>query len=136
MRASTHADDVNMSAAVRKCSVRADRQTFHGTLVPRAWIRGVFWDRVDVERDQITLRPWLRRQRVVNRDSIDSIGFEPLMLPLVWSTSVRFLRDEQDVVPLLFTPDFRRRFRRALEDCGWPVVDLAPMPLRNFLRGR
>lgn len=84
------ADDVSMSAEVRKASSRADQQTFHGMLVPRAGIRGVFWDRVDIDGDQITLRPWLRRRRAVNRDSIDAVGFEPITLPLMWQTSVRF----------------------------------------------
>src|SRR5437879_1214932 len=65
LRCLRDADDVNMSAEVRKASRRADQQTFHGMIVPRAWIRGVFWDRVDVDRDQITLRPWLRRRRIV-----------------------------------------------------------------------
>lgn len=46
MRCLTDADDVNMSTEVRKASIRADHQTFHGMLVPRAWVRGVFWDRV------------------------------------------------------------------------------------------
>jgi hypothetical protein len=121
------ADDVTMSS---------DRQTFHGMLVPRVWIRGFFWDRVDIDRDQITLRPWLRRRRVVERSSLDAVGFEPVMLPLMWATNVRFLRTGHDVVPLLFTPTFQQRFRKALDDLGWPIVDLAPMPLRSFLRGR
>src|SRR5947207_1774284 len=125
-----------MTPEVLKSSMQADHKTFHGMLVPRVWIRGFFWDRVDVQRDQIVLRPWLRRRRVVNRDSVDTVGFEPVMLPLMWKTNIRFLRDGQDVVPLLFAPGFKRRFRQALEDLGWPVVDLAPMPLRSFLRGR
>ena len=105
-------------------------------LVSRAWIRGLFWDRVDVGPDEIMLRPWLRRRRVVDRGSVDAVGFEPVMLPLMWNTNVRFLRDGQDVVPLLFTPGSMQGFRQALVDLGWPVVDLAPMPLRSFLRGR
>jgi hypothetical protein len=121
------ADDVTMTS---------DRQTFHGMLVPRVWIRGFFWDRVDIDRTQITLRPWLRRRRVVERASIDAVGFEPVMLALMWATNVRFLSAGHDVVPLLFTPTSQQRFRRALDDLGWPVVDLAPMPLRSFLRGR
>jgi hypothetical protein len=136
MHGNKDADDVSMSAEVHKASRRADQLTFHGMIVPRAWIRGVFWDRVEVDRDQITLRPWLRRRRVVNRDSVDAVGFEPIKLPLMWKTNIRFLRGGQDVVPVLFTPGFKQRFRQALEDLGWPVVDLAPMPLRNFLRGR
>jgi hypothetical protein len=60
--------------------MHVDQRTFHGTLVPRVWIRGFFWDRVDVERDQLVLRPWLRRRRVINRDSLDAVGFEPVML--------------------------------------------------------
>src|SRR5438477_11569587 len=102
MRRPRDADDVNMSAEVPKAARRTDQRTFNGMIVPRAWIRGVFWDRVDVDRHQITLRPWLRRPRVVFRDSIDAVGFEPIMLPLMWKTNIRFLRDGQDVVPLLF----------------------------------
>jgi hypothetical protein len=87
--------------------------------------------------DQITLRPWLRRQRVIERDSVDAVGFEPvLFLPFVWKTNVRFLWNGQEVVPKLFTPWSKRRFRRVLDDLGWPVVDLAPMSNRSFIRGR
>jgi hypothetical protein len=68
----------------------ADQQTFHGMVVPRAWTKGVFWDRVDIDRNRVTFRPWLRRQRVVNRDAVDAVGFEPIMLPLVWSTTCGF----------------------------------------------
>jgi hypothetical protein len=125
MRAPAGADDVTMSGV-----------TFHGSIVSRAWVRGAFWDRVDVDRERITLRPWLRRRRVIDRSAIDAIGFEPVMVPLMWNTNVRFLRDGQDVVPLLFTPSSQQRFRHALSDLGWPVEDLAPMPWRSVLRGR
>ena len=125
MRALADADDLTMS-----------RVTFHGSIVSRAWIRGVFWDRVDVDRERITFRPWLRRRRVVERESVDTVGFEPVMLPLMWSTNVRFLLDGQDVVPVLFTPASQQRFRQVLRDLDWPVRDMAAMPLRSFLRGR
>lgn len=125
MRALADADDVTMSSL-----------TFHGSIVSRAWVRGAFWDRVDVDRERITLRPWLRRRRVVERDSVDTVGFEPVMLPLMWSTNVRFQREGRDVVPLLFTPTSQQRFRQTLRDLNWPVVDMAAMPLRSFLRGQ
>jgi hypothetical protein len=128
---------MNMNRVTGKRPSRGERQSFHGAIVPRVWINGFFWDRVDVDADQIVLRPWLRRRGVVDRDSVDMVGFEPVaLLPFVLKSNVRFLCDGRDVVPRLFTPIFKRRFRQAIEDLGWPVADLAPMSLRSYVRGR
>lgn len=78
-----------------------------------------------MNRDQITLPPWPPRRRVVNRDSTDTVGFESVMLPLMWTTNIRFLRDGRDAVPLLFTPCFKQRFRQALEDRGCGFISSA-----------
>jgi hypothetical protein len=130
------ADEMSMRNVDREVPKGGEQYSFHGGIASRTWIHVSFWDRVDVSADRIVLRPWLRRQRVVDRASIDTIGFEPVMLPLMWKSNIRFLRDGRDVLALMFTPAFKGRFRRALEDLGWPVVDLAPMSLRSVLRGR
>lgn len=109
---------------------------FRGSIVSRAWIRGVFWDRVDVDHHRIVLRAWLRRVRVIEREDVDAVGFQDVTLPLMWTWHVRFLRSGHDVVPLLFTPAAKQRFRHALEDLDWPTVDLAPMSVHEFIRGR
>jgi hypothetical protein len=138
MRRGRMADDASMrSAGISAASMKGQRHSFHGSIVSRVWIHGAFWDRVDVDADEIVLRPWLRRRRVIDRHSVDTVGFEPVMfLPFVWKTNVRFLRDGQDVVPKLFTPARKRGFRRVLHELRWPVVDLLPMSNQSFIRGR
>jgi len=131
MRSTAAADGEGMS------SVESGRRTFHGDIVPdRIWMRGIPWDRVDVERDKIVLRPWLRPRRAIDRAAVDAVGFQQIKIPFMNGTDVRFLREEQDVVPVVFHPLKLERFREALEDLGWPVSDCKPVPPRGYWRGR
>jgi hypothetical protein len=96
---------------------------FHGAIVASPSIRGSFWDRVDVSREHIHLRPWLRKNIVVDRDLADSIEYEQDRGPFTWATNVYFRFSDGTYSPKLFVPARPQKLRNALGELGWPVKD-------------
>ena len=56
-------------------------QRFRGSLVASPWTKGVFWDRVDVTREQIRLHPWLRKRVILDRPQVKVVEFETVRYP-------------------------------------------------------
>jgi hypothetical protein len=101
---------------------------FRGSLVSSPWINGVWWDAVDINEEHIVLRPWLRRNITLTRSSIDRVEITRVRVPFNWSTYVSFHRLDGTVAAKIFTPWQRRKFRAALIELGWIVVDKAGRP--------
>ena len=98
-------------------------EVFRGSLTASPWTRGWFWDRVEVSVHTIVLRPWMRSVVKLERAHIDCIEFERVRLPLWLVTNVRFRRTDGSMAPKIFVPVRTRRFRLALDACGWPTAD-------------
>jgi hypothetical protein len=101
---------------------------FRGSLVSSPWINGVWWDAVDIDEERIVLRPWLRRNITLDRSIIDHVEITRVRVPFNWSTYVSFHHVDGTTAAKIFTPWQRRKFRAALIELGWIVVDKGGCP--------
>lgn len=98
---------------------------FYGALVATPWARWSFWDRVDVSRERIHMRPSMRRHIVLDRAQVAFIEFEKDWRPLTWATNVRFHLVGGATAPKVFVPFRTNELRKTLEALGWPTRDRA-----------
>lgn len=100
-----------------------EAERFFGALVATPWARWSFWDSVDVSREQLHLRPSLRKSIVLKRAQVEYVGFEKDWRPFTWATNVRFHLVGGAMVPKVFVPASTRRLRATLEEHGWRTRD-------------
>jgi hypothetical protein len=100
-----------------------EKAKFYGAIVSSPWVRGSFWDRVDVSRESIHLRPWMRTNILLDRARVEYVGFEKDWRPLTWATNVRFHLVGGGTATKIFVPARTRALRDAIEELGWPTQD-------------
>lgn len=103
----------------------APAQRFRGSVVKSYLERGWPFDLVLVNRSHVVLKRTFGADVVINRDAVRHVVVTPHRMPLLTRTTFELQREDVDD-RLLFVPYRAGRFRRCLEDFGWPVVAGAP----------
>jgi hypothetical protein len=98
--------------------------TVRGAVVRTAFSNGLFWERLIVGADAVTLKPWLRRGTRIGRPDVEAVEFVKVRLPFVWKTLIRFRLRNGSVMRRKFVAVRTNRARAALGNLGWPVRDL------------
>ncbi|HEV8624802.1 MAG TPA: hypothetical protein VG034_10135 [Acidimicrobiia bacterium] len=99
-------------------------ETFRGDVVRTAFSHGVFWERLIVDREAVTLTPWFGQGDVVHRTEVQAVEFVKIRIPFVWKTLIRFRFADGTIARRMFVAIRTNHVRRALQRLGWPVRDL------------
>jgi hypothetical protein len=91
------------------------------------------WNRVDVDESELVLWSFFEGERRIARRLTHEVIFDPVhMAALMWRTRVRIVLADGRRWPEWFVPHRPARMRAALEDAGWPVVELEALTYRGY----